>query len=415
VATGVQLEAIAGSWEHGTARRVEATEYRTRSGRRSVSISAFLREEREGMLIGDGAMVSAPASDFRRNVKADTAALTPPAPFTGSATLKPGRAGKGVWEGDLQLASLRGGAPIVFTGPEFSGRVYQEQPFDERPSARLPAAARRVEPPLSVGIVELSHTSVRFHFHQGPFLVYVEMLGPGNRISLNVVRRGTSATYATKPHFEGNRVRARFGRLGSLDLTFTPTPGKVRRCGTIVEAKGVYAGRLEFTGERHYIHLDVSRVKGEHTTAGSCSSGRPPAASLRPGPALRADESEATLTARAAAPHGRDALTVTMERAIEGGFRGVIAAFRFEREDGMEIIRGAQVGIGRDRFQWDLQAGTASLRPAAPFTGSATLGRAADGTRRLTGSLRVPILGGSPLVLTGPRWNVGLRAGSPFD
>jgi hypothetical protein len=129
--TGFHLEAIAGSWTHGTARRVQATEYRTRGGRSTVNISAFVREEREGMLIGDGAMVTAPASAFRRNVKAGTATLTPPAPFTGSATLKPGRGGKGIWEGTLQLPSLRGGAPIAFTGPEFGGRVEQEQPYDE--------------------------------------------------------------------------------------------------------------------------------------------------------------------------------------------------------------------------------------------------------------------------------------------
>jgi hypothetical protein len=274
----------------------------------------------------------------------------------------------------------------------------------------------RPEPPLTVGIGELSRTSVQFHFHTGPFLVYVEMLGPGNRISLNVVRRGTSATYATKPHFEGRRVRARFGRFGSLDLTFTPTPGKVHRCGTIVQAQGIYSGKLEFTGEHHYIHLDLSRAQGEHTTAGSCFSGRLSDRSFRPRTARRLDESEATLTARATVPRGHASLTAIMERDPEGRFRGVIAAFRWEREPGLEIIRGAQIGIGRDRFRWDLDAGTATLRPSAPFSGTATLARpASGGSRRLTGSLRVPILGGSPLVLTGPRWNVGLRAGSPFN
>jgi hypothetical protein len=131
VSTGDYLEAIAGSWKHGTARRVEVTEYRTRGGHRTVQISGFVREEREGMILGEGATVSAPAAAFPHNMKAGTATLTPPAPFTGSATLKPGRGGKGIWEGTLQVPSLRGGEPIVLTGPDFSGRVYQEQPFDE--------------------------------------------------------------------------------------------------------------------------------------------------------------------------------------------------------------------------------------------------------------------------------------------
>lgn len=129
--TGLNLEAIAGSWEHGTARRVTVTEYETRGGHRTADIEAFVREERGAMLLGDGATVTAPVSAFRHDLKAGTATLTPPAPFTGSATLKPGRGVKGIWEGTLQLPSLRSGEPIVFAGPEFSGRVYEEQPFDE--------------------------------------------------------------------------------------------------------------------------------------------------------------------------------------------------------------------------------------------------------------------------------------------
>lgn len=131
VATGVYLEAISGSWKHGTARKVGAAEYRTRGGRRSVNISGFVREEREGMIVGRGATVTADSSAFRRNLKAGTATLRPPAPFVGSATLKPGHGGKGIWEGSLQLSILDGGEPIVFTGPDFSGRLYEEEPFDE--------------------------------------------------------------------------------------------------------------------------------------------------------------------------------------------------------------------------------------------------------------------------------------------
>jgi hypothetical protein len=131
MSTGNNLEAIAGSWEHGTARRVAVTEYQTRGGRRTVDIEAFVREERGAMVLGDGATVAAPISAFVYDLKAGTATLTPPAPFIGAATLKPGRGGKGIWEGTLEVPSLRSGEPIVLTGPDFSGRVYQEQPFDE--------------------------------------------------------------------------------------------------------------------------------------------------------------------------------------------------------------------------------------------------------------------------------------------
>jgi hypothetical protein len=48
----------------------------------------------------------------------------------------------------------------------------------------------------------------------------------------------------------------------------------------------------------------------------------------------------------------------------------------------MEVIRGAQIGIGRNRFRWNLDAGTATLRPPAPFTGSATFSRGPAGADR---------------------------------
>jgi hypothetical protein len=128
VSTDVHLEATAGSWKHGTARAVEVDEYRTRSGGRGVTISGFLREEREGMILGRGAILTARGGAFRRNLKAGTATLTPPAPFSGSATLKPRAGGKGVWEGSLQVPVLDGGEPIVFTGPQFKASLERREP-----------------------------------------------------------------------------------------------------------------------------------------------------------------------------------------------------------------------------------------------------------------------------------------------
>jgi hypothetical protein len=279
--------------------------------------------------------------------------------------------------------------------------------------ASVPAPATAAAPP-SLGISEISRTSIGFHFHRGPYLVYVEMEGPGNKLALTVVRHGASADYRTKPHFEGRSVRARFGRLGSLDLTFTPSPGKVQRCGTIVQSQGIFTGDFRFTGEHRYIHFDVHRIDGEHTTAGSCSSGRL-ATDLR---ARRgradAEARGATLEARTAGPWPLDTIIAEVYRGVRG-FEGVVAGFRWERGEGMEVIRGAQIGIGRDRFRWDLDAGTASLRPPVPFTGSATFSRRPDGRARWSGSLRVPILGGRPLALTGPRFHAHLRAGTPFE
>jgi len=271
----------------------------------------------------------------------------------------------------------------------------------------------RAAAPPSASISEIAPTSIEFHFHRGPYLVFVGMEGPGNRLSLLVVRDGASADYSTKPHFEGRSVKARFGRMGSLDLTFTPSPGKVHRCGSIVQAEGIFTGDFEFTGEHRYIDLDIHRIRGEHTTAGSCAeSDHASSRRARVAPAA-AEKQGVTLQARTRGPWPLDTLTATGEWGLHG-FEGVVAGFRWERREGLEVIRGAQIGIGRDRFRWDVQDGTATLRPAAPFTGSATFSRA-DGKPRWSGSLRVPILGGRPLALAGQRFEAHLRAGTPFD
>jgi hypothetical protein len=276
----------------------------------------------------------------------------------------------------------------------------------------LPAARAAAPPSVSIG--ELARNSIEFYFRQGSYRVFVGMEGPGNRLSLEVAHAGATADYVTEPHFEGRRIRARFGRMGSLDMTFTPSPGKVHRCGSIVDAEGVFTGVLEFTGEHRYIHLDLHRIRGRHTTAGTCSSSR---AALPPRPSRASivppEGREVILQARARGSRALDTVTATAGNGVRG-FEAVVAAFHWEHRDGMEVIRGSQLGLGRRRFHWDLDAGTATLHPPAPFTGTATLGRGPDGSPRWRGNLRVPILGGAPLALSGSRFKVRLWEGSRF-
>jgi hypothetical protein len=82
---------------------------------------------------------------------------------------------------------------------------------------------------------------------------------------------------------------------------------------------------------------------------------------------------------------------------------------------GLSVIRGAVVQAPAKDFEWDFAAGTATVRAPAPFSGSATFTRGPDGRKRLTGSLRVPILGGSPIRLAGPAFNPTLHRGTPSD
>jgi hypothetical protein len=131
IVSTVHLEADTGSLEHGVARRVEAFEDRTEGGRRSVKISAFVGEEREGMTVARGAILRAPREAFRWNLKAGTATLRPPAPFSGSATLKPGPGSKGTWTGSLRVRDITGGPPIELAGPTFHAHLREEHLTEE--------------------------------------------------------------------------------------------------------------------------------------------------------------------------------------------------------------------------------------------------------------------------------------------
>jgi hypothetical protein len=130
VVDGVHLEAIAGSFKHGSGRRVTVDEWRTRGGRRTVAISALQIEEKEGMRIAHGATIRDRPGAFRSNLARGTATLKPPAPFTGWARLTPGRGGKGVWDGTLQVPTLTG-QPTTLTGSAFRAHLSEEEAFDE--------------------------------------------------------------------------------------------------------------------------------------------------------------------------------------------------------------------------------------------------------------------------------------------
>ena len=131
IVSSVRLEASAGSLKQGVARQVEAIEDTDEGGRRTVRITGLVGEEREGMTIGRGAIVRAPRDAFHWNLKAGTATVRPPAPFTGSATLKPGRDGKGIWKGSLRVRDLTGGPPIDLTGSGFHAHLREEELTEE--------------------------------------------------------------------------------------------------------------------------------------------------------------------------------------------------------------------------------------------------------------------------------------------
>jgi hypothetical protein len=229
---------------------------------------------------------------------------------------------------------------------------------------------------------------------------------PGSgRLRLLLDRRGEIAVYNVKARIGAGTVRARFGRLGSLDLGFRPARREgAAGCG---RRRGTFRGAIEFHGEHHYADVDAERAAGWFQTScgeggGGLELGATVASTARV-TATRADRVAETgvrlegLTSY----HPPYRFIEVFTESRPAGVRVSFSAFRAEHREGMLIDRGVEIYAGARSFFWDLGTGTATLEPPAPFTGRAFFRRESGGGSRWWGSLRAPILGGRPMRVTG--------------
>jgi hypothetical protein len=246
-----------------------------------------------------------------------------------------------------------------------------------------------------------------FYLHADGFAIQ----GRGtDGIRLRLDRHGEVAYYYAGAKIGAGTIAARLGRLGTLDLRFTPDLGEgPLGCGGEEGwQRGSFRGTIEFRGEHHYAHIDAHGAHGWFYTRPrrGCADGSRPRAFLV---GSRATASRTTPIAETGAR--LDGWTGSTFPArffyfIGGdGDRGaqvVFSAFRAEQREGMKVERGAQVRGGARTFEWDLGTGTARVEPPAPFSGRASYRPGPGGQPSWTGSLRAPVLGGTPIRLTGP-------------
>jgi len=238
-----------------------------------------------------------------------------------------------------------------------------------------------------------------------------------------IIGRGAQVAYYSVPAtVTADRVTARLGRLGELDFHFAPKPkGKVECTGS-ENGEAVFDGSFSFTGENGYVHIETDRAEGTYQVypePKTCSTkrGSPRGGSLRARtyhPTYSGDG--VTLGAMAGSRRKRRAREVAV---FDDGSRGPHASYLFafltEQREGMSVARGVQTAAGAGAFRWNLKKGTASLRPPAPFTGSATFRRGRSGPGTWRGSLGMPILGGEPLRLAGREFRATIHKGLPQD
>jgi hypothetical protein len=263
------------------------------------------------------------------------------------------------------------------------------------------------------------------------FKIEVNVSNNDGDVSANlIVSKGPQvAYYSTPAKITAKRVTARFGTQGELDFRLVPKGSETARCLGGTEGKGLeefegeveFEGTFSFTGENEYIHLEADHAKGDvhvFPAPKGCGSPRRARRARRVVPYHPSYSAEgATLQARA----GSRAKGVIREVSVyDDGPRGRrrvgVFGLLAELREGMSVIRAVQLAAPRSAFRWDLDAGTATVRPPAPFTGSATFTRhGGNGHGAWIGSLGMPIFGGEPVELSGNEFRAYMHKGVQQD
>src|SRR6188472_3437339 len=204
-------------------------------------------------------------------------------------------------------------------------------------------------------------------------------------------------------------LKVSFGRLGLIDVTFTPTatldetapsPGCTGAPRTLRE--GVFAGTIAFAGERGYVRIEAPQVEGSMSVI---APWRCPAedelSPFEPIPGFPQS------SARPADGKRESATLVALTRGFKGFFgagvhhrhsggRSIFYGAKYERRERMKIFRVTSAPGPASAFDFDHEAGTATLDPPPPLKGHASFkGDQRGGLWRST--IRVPLLGSAPL------------------
>jgi hypothetical protein len=236
--------------------------------------------------------------------------------------------------------------------------------------------------------------------------------------TMTIGRGSQVAYYSTPAEVTAKRVTARFGRLGSLDFSFAPKRNGSVECTGSENGEAVFEGTFAFTGENGYVQIEASQAEGSfqvYPEPKNCTENRPLRRAARYHPFYSGEGATLGATAGSRAKGRMREVTV-----FDDGQRGPHAVFLFatlaEKYEGMTVARGVQMAARSRAFRWNLKQGTATLRPPAPFTGSATFTRHGhEGHGTWKGSLGMPIFGGEPVKLAGREFRAFIHKGVPQD
>lgn len=247
-------------------------------------------------------------------------------------------------------------------------------------------------------------------------------------VTLELRKKGQIVKYEVPGEATEAGLKVRFGRLGLIDVAFTPTktlsstePGEGCTGAPRTLREGVFAGTIEFTGERGFVRIEGPQATG---SMGVISQWECPeleakdpsaAASRRLAAAARAGKGERESATLSAGSRGCSCYFAAGVHHRHSGGKSIFLGVKVEKREGMAITRGTQVIGPASAFDFNHAAGTARLHPPSPLSGDATFEFRPRGRGLWRSTIRVPLLGADPIATGGPGFTAILHPEYQFD
>lgn len=209
--------------------------------------------------------------------------------------------------------------------------------------------------------------------------------------------RHAGAVYVVPAVVGPTSIHAEFGALGRIDVDFVSSNRsrvEYLPCGgkAVQVDSGRYEGSIDFEGEEGYSEVHVSSARGEVKQWLSlvCSESGTSEGIGGHSPGAR-------LTVKAQGANGFE-FTVMKNSPIRPAMFAVSTS---ERQGSLFISREIGIRASPGAFEFDVPAGTARIRPPAPFTGEASYRCTAGKSVVWKGNLSVDLPGRADVSLTG--------------
>ncbi len=250
-------------------------------------------------------------------------------------------------------------------------------------------------------------------------------------VTLEISRKHRLATYEIDGESTEAGLKAQFGKLGLVDVAFRPTNTRTEKPPKECEgppstwSEGLFVGTIEFTGEREYVQIEATQVKGTMSvyreSEWQCPRHKGPKRIQSARQLSVLDSHERSKAEKEPATLGASNrrcncyFAAYAERGRKGDGSTSFVGVKFETREGMEIIRATGAKAGPSTFVFDHAAGTAKVNPPPPFSGNATFKRRPHSRDLWRSTVQAPFLGADPISFSAPSFRAALIRDLPHD